>query len=638
MIKIIYTALFINVCLILSLFAEELCCLESPDLSKSITIRLTDGRLYYSVKHNNMTVISESPLGLKCESYDFSRKLTLLNNGSQQLRREKYQLLIGNKLSVDSKLKMQSLSFNNADGIILYLDLVAGEHGIGFRYRFSEGESYNVTDEITGFLLPANAKGWIQPYHAAGPYTPAYEDFYYNITSGDQPPVSRAEPRGWCFPGLFHISDDKGWVFLAETDVDGGYCASHLENDSKNSPLYRIKFAYADEVTGAKRFDTNAKRISVSAVKTPWRIIVMGNQVTDIFNSTMVTDLAESSKIDDTSWIKTGRASWSWWSHPEGPDTNQLYNQFTDLAVEFGWEYTLFDAGWWNADIGKICNYAGRHGIIPMAWTGAGDFFSSKRCIRKLDEMLRYGVKGIKVDFWCSDTQKTMAAMHNLLKEAAARKLIVVLHGCTIPRGWHRTWPNLLTAEAVLGVESYFYESSYPAKTAEQNTILPFTRNIMAPMDVTPVGITMRKFPRKTSAVHEIAASIVGNSGIIHFADSVEMFNKLPKDVKQVLKQAPAKWDETVCLVGEPGKAIVVARRTDNYWYIAGLNGTDKLLPVSLDLSRFEGSDSRSVLITEGKDQLTQFTIEKISDYSQWAHTMPAWGGFIISIQTESSK
>jgi hypothetical protein len=419
---------------------------------------------------------------------------------------------------------------------------------------------------------------------------------------------------------------------MAESDVDGLYAASHLDSIASSKGLYQLSFPYEDEVTGAKTFSRDSKQTAVSTFKTPWRVVIIGGQASDILNSTLITDLASPSQMAETSWIHPGRASWAWWSHPDGPANQELFNSFTDLAVQFGWEYTLFDAGWWNAGLDEISNYALTHGIRPLVWMHASDFYNPQTRSRRLDEMADKGIKGIKVDFWCSDRQETMAAMLATLEEAAKRKLVVVFHGCTIPSGWHRTWPNLLSAEAVLGTESYFYESRYPEKTAEQNTILPFTRNVLAPMDTTPVALTIRKFPRKTTAVHELAAAIVFNSGIIHYADSVEVFTAFPDEVKEVLRQVPAAWDRTVCLEGEPGRRLVMARHNGRCWMVAGLNGTNQAISVNLDLKPL-GTFRDCVVITEGQEPLMQFSIQKTKGLSQWQGQIQPFGGFILELK-----
>jgi hypothetical protein len=224
-----------------------------------------------------------------------------------------------------------------------------------------------------------------------------------------------------------------------------------------------------------------------------------------------------------------------------------------------------------------------------------------------------------------------MAAVMAALKDAADRKLVVNLHGCTIPRGWHRTWPNLLTAEAALGTESYFFDGRYPANAAELNTILPFTRNVSAPMDTTPVALSIRKYPRKTTAAHELAAALVFTSGIIHYADSVEVFNAFPEEVQRVLRSAPAAWDETRCLVGDPGRLVVLARRTGKQWFIAGLNGTNEPMPVELELDAL-GRWTDATAITEGADPLMQFTARKTKVSSPWRHSIPPFGGFVLEL------
>jgi hypothetical protein len=296
-----------------------------------------------------------------------------------------------------------------------------------------------------------------------------------------------------------------------------------------------------------------------------------------------------------------------------------------------GWEYTLFDAGWWTPGLKPIADHAKSKGVAPLAWLHAADFYDAKKRGSKLDEMIAAGVRGVKVDFWCSDRQETLAAMHALFADAAARKLIVNLHGCTLPRGWNRTWPNFLTAEAVLGAESYFYESRYPGKAAELNTVLPFTRNAVGPMDYTPVAGSPKKFLRTTTAAHELATALIFTSGIIHYADRAEFFESLPAETGQVFRDAPARWDVTRCLIGEPGRIVVFARRSGTSWFIAGINGTGEPQPVHLDLLAFENFRKRR-LLAEGADAAMQVSSTPIAAANTWQHALPARGGFILRL------
>jgi hypothetical protein len=364
----------------------------------------------------------------------------------------------------------------------------------------------------------------------------------------------------------------------------------------------------------------------------PWRVIVMGKNAGDIAMSTLITDLSAPSKIADTSWIKSGRASWAWWSYPDGPATEKLFDEFTDFAAKMGWEYTLFDAGWWTPGLKPIASYAKSKGVLPLAWNYAGDFYEATNRAKKLDEMAAAGIAGVKVDFWCSDRQEAITAQLALMRDAAARHLVVNLHGCTIPRGWQRTWPNLLSTEAVLGDESYFYESRYTQKAAQLNTVLPFTRNVVGPMDVTPVAISPKKFERTTTAAHELAAALIFTSGIIHYADKPEMFESLPPPVLQIFRDAPARWDETKCLVGEPGKIVVFARRHENSWFIAGINGTTNSIPVDLDLKSFREFSKRFVVAESADNAKMKVAVSPLKNSNEWQHEIPPRGGFILRL------
>jgi hypothetical protein len=363
----------------------------------------------------------------------------------------------------------------------------------------------------------------------------------------------------------------------------------------------------------------------------PWRTILLGKDAGDIATSTLVTDLAPPSRIADTSWIEPGRASWAWWSHPEGPFTETSFNGFTDLAADMGWEYTLFDANWWDPGLDPLVSHAVSRQIAPMMWTHARDFDGPEKRRNKLNEIVGHGAVGFKADFWCSDRQETIETIKALFADAADRKLLVNLHGCTLPRGWHRTWPNFMTAEAVLGAESYLYESNFSEKAAELNTVLPFTRNVAGPMDYTPVALSAKRYHRTTTAAHELATSIIFTSGIIHYADSPSAFAKLPAEALQILRDAPARWDETRCLVGEPGRIAVFARRSGTTWFVAGISGLNEPQVVFLDLTEFQNHPKR-ILIHEGSDAHQQVTAKEINTSDEWQHTLPARGGFILRL------
>jgi hypothetical protein len=607
--------------------------LTSPNKTCEIMVVLSnDGGLSYEAYHDGKMVIQKSPLGLQRDDQDFEHSLAFEHAGEIESRHEKYELFAGTQPHVDHVLNHRSLIFRNPNNVPIEIELAAGDEGVAFRYRFNETNDavHVVQSEQTGFTLPLNARGWMQPYHAAGPYTPAYEDFYFRVSPGDPPPDSRAKAVGWAFPALFQIPDASAWVLLTEAGTDESYCACHLNPDCSDG-VYRIAFPLADETTRGYTNKFSPEPRYTLPWTMPWRVMVLGKTAGDIATATLVTDLSAPSRIADTSWIKPGRASWAWWSYPEGPMTEKLFNEFTDLAAKMGWEYTLFDAGWWKPGLKPISGYAKSKGVMPLAWNYAGDFYDATNRAKKLDEMAAAGVRGVKVDFWCSDRQEAIAAQQALMRDAAARHMVVNLHGCTIPRGWQRTWPNVLSTEAVLGNESYFYEPRYTQKAAELNTILPFTRNAVGPMDVTPVAVSPKKFERTTTAAHELAASIIFTSGIIHYADKPEYFQSLPPEALQVFRDVPARWDETKCLVGEPGQIAVFARRYGKSWFIAGINGTGEALPVHLDLSQFKDFRLR-LMIAEGVNANMQVIVAPLKNSDAWRHEIPPRGGFILRL------
>lgn len=611
---------------------------KSKDGSNKITLSLNkEGKLNYKVTRRDKTLISDSSLGLKVDDQNFTSGLSVLTISPTEERREQYELKVGNNKKVDHILKSKSITFKNSAGALMIIDLVAGEEGVAFRYRLpNEDKKVRlVKEEVTAFHIEKNAKGWLMPYNKAGDYTPGYEDFYLNVSSGDPISNPRNPSNGWCMPALFNVNDNKNWILIAESGTDGSFPGCHLQPNSDGG-IYKMAFAEKDEkFTLPLPAKENVYPESNLPWVMPWRVVIIGEQAGDILLSTLITDLAPASKIEDTSWIEPGKAAWGWWSHPDD-FTAKTYNQFTDLSASFGFKYTLFDAGWEkaNAESG-IIKYAISKGIKPLVWGYSSSFFESEARKKRFKQLADMGVKGVKIDFWCSDRQEVMGALQGVFEDAAKEHLLVNLHGTTVPRGWHRTWPNFMTAEAILGTESYFYEPRFPEKAAEQNTVLPFTRNVAGPADYTPFALTMRTYPRLNTAIHELATAMTLTSGIIHFADSKEVFDSLPVEVKNLIKDMPATWDKTESVIADPGKILVLSRQYEALSYIVGINGTNKDLPVKLDLAKYGKGFSKFRIITEGEDPLMQFKVNTYPIASGWANTIAPKGGFIIQFINE---
>lgn len=611
--------------------AQDKMSLQSGDGQNEISLSLNNnGALTYKVLRKNKTIIAPSALGIDFIDQSFTSGLVVKEVSATGERTENYQLIVANNKGVDHTFKQKSITFANKAGGLMIVDLVAGQEGVAFRYRFPQtgAGTKQVTKEATAFTI-GKGKGWLQPYDKAGDYTPGYEDFYLAVNAGDPITNPRNPAVGWCMPALFNVNNGKTWVLIAETGNEGAYPGCHLNPDSDGG-IYTIGFAKKDEKFTLPLPDKEVYPESKTPWEMPWRTIIIGDGAGDILLSTMITDLAPASKIADTSWIEPGKAGWSWWSHPDD-HSPEIYKEFTELSASFGFKYTLFDAGWEKANAeGGIIADAAAKGVKPLVWGYSSEYFDPERRKKRFKELAAMGVKGVKIDFWCSDRQEVMAALQGVFEDAAKEHLLVNLHGTTMPRGWHRTWPHFMTAEAILGTESYFYEPRFPEMAASQNTILPFTRNVAGPADYTPFALTMRQFTRLNTAVHELATAMTYTSGIIHFADSKEVFDSLPAEVKSLLKDMPATWDKTECVVADPGNMLVLYRQKDSHAYIVGINGTNTQQQLKIDLARYGKGYSKVRIITEGANPLMDFKVETLPISKAWKYNLAPKGGFIL--------
>ncbi len=576
----------------------------SPDGDVVIEVRLADPgrvadypagkvRLYYEVQCQGRTVLPLSPLGITRDDQGFVDGLRFVAAGRVRTIDEIYTMLHGKRKVCRDHGNEQTLTFENAGGAKLELVLRAYDDGVAFRYRFAERSDRvcTVVSEASGFRLPAGGKVWAHPYDKAGQYTPAYETYWV-----DGVPVGTASSNeeGWAFPLLFCTSDGARWGLLTEAAVDGSYCGSHLSQPASDG-VYRSLFPADGEGNGTGEVEPSW----TLPWATPWRVVIVGETLAPIVESDLVTHLNPPSVVKDTSWIEPGRASWSWLSDHDSPQDHDKLRTFIDLAAEMGWEYSLIDANWnimKNGTIHDLIAHANDKGIGLMLWYNSGgphNYVTEQprgtmdlRHVRRHEfrRLRDWGIKGVKVDFFQSDKQNIIQLYHDILKDAADSQIMVNFHGCTLPRGWSRTYPHLMTMEAVRGAECYSFDRSFTNYAPMHNTVIPFTRNVVGPMDYTPVMLDDNVYKHITTNAHELALSIVFESGLLHFADRVSAYRDLDEVPKQFLKTVPVTWDETKFVAGEPGQFVVLARRHGDAWYLGGINGeeTERAVKVAL--------------------------------------------------------
>ena len=632
--------------------------LTSPDGSVSLTIELGDHgekadyptgkeRLYYKIEYGQgkqrTVVLQFSPMGIIRKDLAFVDDLIFDSKSNLSTIDEIYTLVHGKRSRCHSFAREMSLTFINAKGAKIQLILRAYNDGIAFRYHFPERDNFKVTvtDELTGFRLPADGLAYMQPYDEAGQWTPAYEAFYQKDINVGTPSIYEA---GWCFPALFRLGGGSHWLLLTEAGLDGSYHGSRLAEEAPFG-VYRIRMPDAHEGNG-----TGAVQPSHTLPwSTPWRVVVVGNSLKTIVESSLVTHLSAPSAVKDTEWIKPGRVSWSWWSEQDSPKNFERLCEFIDLAANMGWEYSLVDANWnemGEAGISELAKYAAKKGVGLLFWYNSGgkhnivteaprDRMSDKSIRQREFRSLRnLGVKGVKVDFFQSDKQNIIQHYLNILRDAADYQMMVNFHGCTLPRGWTRTYPHLMTMEAVKGAECYIFNKDYPAFAPWHNTILAFTRNVVGPMDYTPVTFSDNKHAHITTNAHELALSVVFESGWLHFADRVSAYENLPAVPKNFLRKVPTAWDDIHFISGEPGKLAIIARRKGKEWYVGGINGESNARNEKISLDFLAGGSYAMTLIRDGGDDRT-FSDETstVSARDVLEIKLRPHGGFVIHLE-----
>ena len=517
------------------------------------------------------TAIPEISLGLVRNDQSFSTQLEFIDADKPVTINEQYTARHGKRRLCSNTANEVVVHFKNSDESRMDLIIRAYNDGVAFRYAFPEGEgSYVVKDELTAYTIPVDAKRWMEKW------VPSNENLYTTMENGDL-------QQEWGYPALFNVGGKDGcWYLIHEADVDRRYCGTKLSNKADKN---QYKLTLPDQRDG------NGLGESQPTIhlpwESPWRVIMLGS-LADVVESTLVPDVSTPSKIGDAEWVKPGKASWNYWSHNHGTRDFKVVCEFADLAAEMGWPYTLIDWEWDSMGNGgnleDALKYIQSKGVKPLMWYNSGGphtyvpatprdrMLTHESRMKEFAKLRELGVAGVKVDFFESEKQDMIAYYLDILEDAAQFEMLVYFHGCIVPRGWSRTYPNLMTLEGIRGAEWYNNTPEFTDPAPEHNTIVSFTRNVIGPMDYTPVTFTDSQHPHITSFGHELALSVVFESGIQHLADRPAGYRALPPVARDFLKNVPVAWDDTVLLDGYPGRNIVVARRKGTSWYVGGLN------------------------------------------------------------------
>ena len=620
--------------------------IESPD--KKILVKILvnkNGQPNYTVSYDNEMVLKSSALGLIRTDGDFSKNLKLSSSSPVENIIDNYQMIYAKRKNCTYHANKKTLHFHNASNQALDIIFQLSNDGVAFRYFFpgKSSDVKTITQEITSYHFDTSAKAWLQPMQVAKSgwqqTNPAYEEHYMqNISAGTASP----DQAGWIYPALFRYNST--WVLITEAALDSNYCATRLKSQSPDGE-YTIGFPDTKEVFTGGGF----LPISKLPFYSPWRIITIGSLKT-VVESTLGTDLAKPAiKIDQT-FIKPGKSSWSWIMSKDDSIVYTEQKRYIDFAADMHWQYCLIDAQW-DKKIGydkvkELAAYAAAKNVGILLWyNSAGDWNTVKYTpkdkllthadrVKEFSRLKEMGIKGVKIDFFGGDGQSVIKYYIDILNDAATYKLLTNFHGATLPRGWARTYPHLLTTEAIRGFEMITF--TQPDADAEANhcAMLPFTRNAFDPMDFTPMNLYKidSRIKRKTTSSFELALSVLFLSGIQHYAESPAGMAHVPDYVKQFLRDLPNQWDDEKFIDGFPGKYVVIARRYQNKWYIAGINGENVAKKLELDLSFL--NKKTGILITDDNEDLSfQQNKINISTGKKINIEMKPAGGFVMVIE-----
>ncbi|HEX9151314.1 MAG TPA: glycoside hydrolase family 97 protein, partial [Flavobacterium sp.] len=563
----------------------------------------------YKIGNDFVEVMPDSKLGINRIDEQFADNLRFIAVSKPVSIHAKYKMVCGKRQLCENLGIEKTFSFENSNHQPLNIVFRVYNDGIAFRYTFpnQSDSKVNVISEATTYVLPDSTSRWMQPFNLA------YEGFYPLNKTGS----ATNKDQEWGFPALYKVNNQPVWGLISEADITENNCGAKLSN-LKNTNEYQVTYPYARD---------NFKQTGVEATlpwNSQWHTLVIG-KLSDIVESTLITDVSEPNQLKDTDWIKPGAVSWIYWANNHGSKDYKTIVEYVDLAVEMNWPYVLIDWEWDvmgnGGNINDAVNYAKSKGIKPLMWYNSGTswmeptpndrLLTAEKRAKEFAWLNKIGVYGIKVDFFAGDQQDMMKYYIDILKEAAKYHLMVNFHGATIPRGWARTNPNLMTTEAVYGAEWYNNDQVLTDKAAAHNTTLPFTRNVIGSMDYTPVTFSNSQHSHITSYAHELALSVVFESGLQHFADRPSAYESLPAEPKDFLKQVPVAWDDTKLIDGNPGEKVIIARKKGNKWYIAGLNGKDESQTLIVKFDFLDKGNHSFQLIKDGKDS-TSFSSEII--------------------------
>ncbi len=622
--------------------------LYGPDGKLCVSISDEGGVPSYSIVYDGVLFLEKSPLGLETNLGDFSRRMTLSEIGPLSSVNDEYQLLTIKNSRPRYRANVQAYTFSQEGKVVYDVIFQVSDCDVAFKYKvYPQGNTLCcvVKKEATGFVLPEGSTTFLCPQSAPmGGFartSPSYETAY----TVDDATGKNGWGHGYTFPCLFR-NRDKGWLLISETGVGSAYCGSRLLGKEKS--LYTIGFPQEGEYNGN---GTVAPGIALPG-ETPWRTVTVGRTLAPIVETTVAFDVVEP-LYEASQQFRYGCGTWSWII---GGDNSMNYDEqkrYIDFSAAMGYGSVLVDA-LWDTQVGRdkvaeLAAYAASKGVALYLWYNSNGYWNdapqSPRGImnntiarrKEMKWMQSIGIRGIKVDFIGSDKQVTMQLYEDILADANDYGLMVIFHGCTLPRGWERMYPNFVACEAVLASENLHFSQGSCDAEAFNACLHPFIRNTVGSMDFG--GSALNKYynaknapggsRRVTSDVFALATAVLFQSPVQHFALAPNNLTDAPAWAVDFMKSVPTLWDEVRFIDGYPGKYVVLARRHADTWYVAGVNAQKEPLKLKIKLPMVEAGKELAVY-QDNKDLEGSLHTVKLSKKQEMQLDIPCNGGIVL--------
>ena len=621
----------------------------SPDGKLIVSISAENGTPTYSVTLNGKQFLKQSPIGLKTNVGDFTQGLTLGETVGTSKIDNSYELPNIKQSKVHYQANESVFSFTKDGKAAIDIIFRVSNNNIALKYKVypqKERRACVVDEEVTGFVMPEGTTTFLcpqsKPMGGFARTSPSYETTYTVDAAMGQNGLG----EGYSFPCLFKVGT-SGWVLISETGIDSRYCASRLIGRADG--LYTIGYPQVGENNG---MGTSAPGIPLPG-ETPWRTITVGETLAPIVETTIPFDVVEP-RYEASQKYQYTKGSWSWILKMDGGTVYDVQKQYIDFSAAMGYNTILVDA-LWDTQIGRekiaeLAKYGASKNVGLYLWYNSNGYWNDApqgprgimdNTIARRKEMAwmkSIGVKGIKVDFFGGDKQVTMKLYEDILIDANDFGIMVIFHGCTLPRGWERTFPNFAACEAVLASENLYFGQRSCDNEAFNASLHPFIRNTVGSMDFGGSALNKiynanntpgRGSKRVTSDVYALATSVLFQSAVQHFALAPNNLTDAPDWAINFMKEVPTQWDEVRFIDGYPGKYVVLARRHANKWYIAGVNAQKEPLKLKAKLPMIDAG--KELKIYSDDDQLNgKVASVKMAKNQEVELSIPCNGGVLL--------